>query len=67
LLEHESDFNSALVVCHNLRDTLDAIGIKERYSGVKKGILKASTGESTKVEPTSKLLHVITCLNKVIL
>jgi hypothetical protein len=53
-----SDYAAALEVCHNLRDTLSAIGVKERYSGVTSGILQAVVGETTEVLPLSQLIEV---------
>lgn len=52
------DFAAAMGVCLNLKDTLSAISVPEKYSGVKTGILEAAVGEDTKVLPTSRLLHV---------
>ena len=56
---HGSDFAAAMDVCINLRETFEAIGVKERYSGETAAILKAVVGdERGKIRPTSAMLHV---------
>ncbi len=58
ILEHKRDYLTAMLMVRNMRRTFKKMAWKERYSGVKAGVLQTVVDDDSAVLPISRALKV---------